>query len=255
MPVAWKTASNEAVKFDPRSRIRNLMSSNRSSRAEGEVAGLLHRPVAGRVRGDAAQVHPAGAVLDEHQDVQSSSAARCPRAGSRRRGSRRPGRAGTAARSGPTRRGAGSMPAACRISHTVDGATVTPSFVSSPWIRRYPHSGFSFASRTTRRAMLRDCRRPAGLAPPARVVLARGQLAVPGQQRRGRDGEDLGPAPAGYEPCQRGEPGPVGWLVPHPADVAAQHRVLVPEYQQFSILRQVLRNTRTARPSIRRVSR
>ena len=54
---------------------------------------------------------------------------------------------------GPERRGAGSMPAACRISHTVDGTTVTPSFVSSPWIRRCPHSGFSFARRTTRRAM------------------------------------------------------------------------------------------------------
>ncbi len=35
----------------------------------------------------------------------------------------------------------------------VDGATVTPSLVSSPWIRRYPHSGFSVARRTTRRAM------------------------------------------------------------------------------------------------------
>ena len=56
---------------------------------------------------------------------------------------------------GPDRRGAGSMPAARRISRTVDGATVTPSFVSSPWIRRYPHLGFSLASRTTRRAMLR----------------------------------------------------------------------------------------------------
>jgi hypothetical protein len=33
VPLAWKTASNEAVKFDPRSRIRNLMSSNRSPRA------------------------------------------------------------------------------------------------------------------------------------------------------------------------------------------------------------------------------
>ena len=54
---------------------------------------------------------------------------------------------------GPERRGAGSMPAARRISHTVDGAIVTPSFVSSPWMRRCPHSGFSFARRTTRRAM------------------------------------------------------------------------------------------------------
>jgi hypothetical protein len=56
---------------------------------------------------------------------------------------------------GPERRGTGSMPAARRISQTVDGVTVTPSFVISPWIRRYPHSGFSFARRTTRRAMLR----------------------------------------------------------------------------------------------------
>jgi hypothetical protein len=32
VPVAWKTASNEAVKFEPRSRIRNLMSANRWSR-------------------------------------------------------------------------------------------------------------------------------------------------------------------------------------------------------------------------------
>ena len=43
----------------------------------------------------------------------------------------------------------------------------------------------------------------------------------------------------GYEPGQRGEPYPVGRLVTYPADLAAQHRVLVPEYQQFSILRQV----------------
>ena len=45
------------------------------------------------------------------------------------------------------------MPEELRISHTVDGATVTPSFPSSAWIRRCPHSGFSLARRTTRRAM------------------------------------------------------------------------------------------------------
>ncbi len=53
-------------------------------------------------------------------------------------------------------------------------------------------------------------------------------------------GKDFGPAAAGEEPCQRSEPHPVGRLVPYPAGVAAQHRVLVPEHQQFSILRQVL---------------
>ena len=35
------------------------------------------------------------------------------------------------------------------------------------------------------------------------------------------------------------KPHPVGRLVSHPADVAAQHSVLVPEYQQLSILRPV----------------
>src|ERR1039457_3078841 len=40
---------------------------------EGQVAGLLHRPVARRVGGDAADVHPAGAVLDEYQEVQPRS--------------------------------------------------------------------------------------------------------------------------------------------------------------------------------------
>src|ERR1039458_3420220 len=39
---------------------------------QGEVAGLLHRPLAGGAGGDSAKVHPAGAMLDEHQDVQSS---------------------------------------------------------------------------------------------------------------------------------------------------------------------------------------
>ena len=37
--------------------------------AEGEIPCLLNGPLAGRVGGDAAEVHPAGAVLDEHQDV------------------------------------------------------------------------------------------------------------------------------------------------------------------------------------------
>jgi hypothetical protein len=121
----------------------------------------------------------------------------------------------------------------------VEGATVTPSFVSSPWIRRRPMQRILPRQANDKAGDARDCRRAAGLAPLARVVLARGQLAVPGQQRRWRHGKDTGPAPAGYEPCQCGEPHPVGRLVPHPAGVAAQHRVLVPEYQQLSILRPV----------------
>ena len=86
--------------------------------------------------------------------------------------------------------------------------------------------------------MLRIVGGPAGLASLARVVFPRGQLAVPGQQRRGRDRKGLTPAPARYEPCQRSEPGPVSGLVPHPADVAAQHRVLVAQNQQLCVLGQ-----------------
>jgi hypothetical protein len=36
-PAPWNTASNEAVKFDPRSRMRNLMSSNRSPRVRARL--------------------------------------------------------------------------------------------------------------------------------------------------------------------------------------------------------------------------
>jgi len=85
----------------------------------------------------------------------------------------------------------------------------------------------------------RDRRRAAGLAPLARVIPLGGQPAMPGKERRRCHREDFGPAVTRYEPGQRGEPDPVGRLVTYPAGVAAQHRVLVPEYQQFGILRQV----------------
>src|SRR5437899_11453251 len=71
VPAAWNTASNEAVKFEPWSRIRNLIVPEPLVEGEGKVAGLLHRPFSGGVGGDAAQMHPAGAMFDEHQDVQS----------------------------------------------------------------------------------------------------------------------------------------------------------------------------------------
>jgi hypothetical protein len=78
-----------------------------------------------------------------------------------------------------------------------------------------------------------------GGRPGLRRLLVSYLLAVPGQQRRWRHGEDFGPAAAGYERASAANHTPVGRLVAHPAGVAAQHRVLVPEYQQFSILRQV----------------
>ncbi len=43
VPVAWKSASNEAVKFDPRSRIRNLVFSGQRGEP-GSVRRLVQHP-------------------------------------------------------------------------------------------------------------------------------------------------------------------------------------------------------------------
>ena len=84
----------------------------------------------------------------------------------------------------PVRRGAGPVPLVVRISHTVDAATLTPRPASSPWILRYPHPGFSLASRRTRALMLRRVAgRPVlprlGSGGPA----APDDVAVPAQDR------------------------------------------------------------------------
>jgi hypothetical protein len=109
---------------------------------ESDVTSLLDRPFAGGVGGNAAQMHPAGFMLDEHQDIQSLQQHRVH---VEEVNGEDPGGLGVQELS-PGRAcamGAGSMPAARRISQTVEGATVTPSFVTSPWIRRYPRSRFA----------------------------------------------------------------------------------------------------------------
>ena len=50
---------------------------------------------------------------------------------------------------GPLRRGAGPIPASCRICHTVDAAIWWPSLTSSPCTSLCPHAGFSVAMRIT----------------------------------------------------------------------------------------------------------
>ena len=86
-----------------------------------------------------------------------------------------------------------------------------------------------------------------GLAPLARVAL------LGGQQRRGRDGEDFGPAPARRSRASAAKPHPAGRLVPYPVNVVAQHRVLVSTSNSASFALSP-RNIRAARPSIRRTS-
>jgi hypothetical protein len=70
VPAAWKTAPKDAVKFDPAVTDQEPEVPEPVAEVEGQVAGLLHRPVTRRVGGDSADAHPAGAVLDEHQYVQ-----------------------------------------------------------------------------------------------------------------------------------------------------------------------------------------
>jgi len=189
--------------------------------------------------GDAAEVHPAGAVLNEHQDIQSLEqhgvhVQEVDREDPGGLGCQElpPPRA-CAPRRRIDARGMQDLPHGARRHGDAEFRqfAVDPAVSPQRILLRQPNDQAGDA---------RDCWRTAGLSPPARVVLSPRQFAVPGQQRRGRNREDFGPAPAGDEPCQRGEPHPVSGLVPDPAGVAAQDRVLVPEHQRFSILRQVL---------------
>ena len=91
------------------------------------------------------------------------------------------------------------------------------------------HADYELADRSRRG-------RPSG-APTARVIpLACHQAPVPGQERRRGHREHLAPPPPGDQPGQRREPQPVTRLVTDPADLAPQHRVLVPEHQELGIL-------------------
>ena len=78
--------------------------------------------------------------------------------------------------------------------------------------------------------------RPPGTPPAGVIPLPGDQPPVPGQQRRRGHREHLTPPAPGDQPRQRRKPEPVAWLVTDPADLAAQHRVLVPEHQEFGIL-------------------
>jgi hypothetical protein len=105
-PVARKTASKERVKSGPRSRIRNLMSPDRSPGAEGEVAGLLHSPLTGRVCGDAAKCIRR---VPCSMKIRSGAAPdRCPQ----HAGSPTPWRARPSRQVSSVRRGSGDVPAA-----------------------------------------------------------------------------------------------------------------------------------------------
>ena len=187
---------------------------------------------------DAANVDPAGAVLDEHQDIEpfkqhcvDMQEIYCKNPGGLSREELPPGRA-SAARRRIDARGMQDLPdGGRRDAHAELGQLAVDPAISPQRVLLGQANG--------KAGDAADCRRPARLAAPARVVLPAGQFAVPGQQGRWCHGKDRGPAAARYQPRQRGEPGPIWGLVPHPPGVTAQYRVLVPEDQQLGILRLV----------------
>ena len=137
-----------------------------------KVAGLLRGPLPGGMLSDPEDADAPAGVLDYGQDISLGTVEQVGREKVARQDCTSL-RAQELNQVGPFRRRAGSMPLALRISHTVDAATLTPSPAISPWILRYPHPGFSRASRRTRAWMFR---RVAG-----RPVLPRMDLAA---QRR-----------------------------------------------------------------------
>ena len=114
------------------------------------VPGLLHRPGGGRVGGDAGQVHAPIVVLDKKQHVEPAQEDGVD-AEEVSRGDRLGLRGQELLPADGCARGAGSIPAALRISQMVDGAILCPRPVSSPQIRRYPQVGLSRAISTARR--------------------------------------------------------------------------------------------------------
>jgi hypothetical protein len=107
----------------------------------------------------------------------------------------------------------------------------------------------------------------------SQVVLAVGQLAMPGEERRGRHGEGPRPAAARQEPCHRGEPHPVARLVrrrrsapqsragtratPHPSPVTTEHQDGQVEYtvrQQVTALEQHSASQPPLHPPCRRTA-
>jgi len=114
---------------------------------------------------------------------------------------------------GPDRRGAGSIPAPCKICHTVEAATGWPSLTSSPLHppvlpRRVVrgHADHELADRSRRG-------RSSGTPPAGVIPCACGQAPVPGQERRRGHREYLAPSARGDQPGQCRQPQPIARLV------------------------------------------
>ena len=142
------TASKQAVNWPGAISDQEPDGGRELAEVHQEVARCLGCPRAVGVGGDAGQVNAAGAVLDDDQGVDAAEQHRVhvdevgPDDAAGLRGQELlPGR--------PRAAGAGPVPAACRICHTVAAAIGWPSLTSSPCTRRCPHAGLSVATRIT----------------------------------------------------------------------------------------------------------
>jgi hypothetical protein len=137
---------------------------------------------------------------------------------------------------GPVRPQAGSIPLALRISHMVDAATLTPRPASSPWILRYPHSGFA-GQPADQGLDVPPGRRPASPAAhgPGGPAAAH-DVAVPAHDRvRGNQQPQPWPARFRYHAEQGREQGPVRPVQLQTARLPPlQHRELVAQEIKIS---------------------
>jgi hypothetical protein len=147
IPSAVNTSSKELVNWPARSLIRNLTEAALAE-VHQDVPGCLRCPGAVRVRGDAGQVYPAGAVLNDDQGIEAPQehGIHVDEVGSEdatgfRRQELLPRRAGAPR--------CGADPGVMQVCHTVDAEIRWPSLTSSPCTRRCPQPGLSVAMRNT----------------------------------------------------------------------------------------------------------
>ena len=206
IPIEANTASNAAVNFASRSRIRwvNRHPASSSSPARLRASWVAHWPVGCGVipsrctrRVWCSMTNATYRRLSvSAQSTWKKSVARSVAAWARRK-----------ARQDPSCLDGGGMRWARRILRMVEAATRCPSRRSSPWILTTPHRRvLPRQAHDQRDELVRDrraARRP-GLAP-----LRRHQAPVPAQQRARRH-DPPGAQRLGHDPGQRGEHGPVG---------------------------------------------
>jgi hypothetical protein len=166
LPVVGKTINDLAAAF--------------TDLVHGVVPGLLHGPFARRVRGDATEMHPPGAVFNEHQEVQPLQ-----QHGVHMQEVHREDAGRLSAQELPPRRARSARRRADAGSSQdlIDGRgrdrdaelgqlAVDPAVAPQRILFRHADDEAGDAA---------DCLRPARPAPFASVVLPGGQPAVPGQ--------------------------------------------------------------------------